>query len=91
MNKKEQCRMIKDVFYPYTDEESVRENISYLYDNGVRIVSEDYDFSVHKILKEFSEKIKLRFYYNFDELIPSIMSDEIDKLLKETLEEDDQI
>lgn len=37
----------------------------------------------NEALKEFAEKIKMRFYYNFDELIPSIMSDEIDKILKE--------
>ena len=91
MNKKEQYRMIADVFYPCIDEESVQEDISYLYDSGVRVVPEDYDFSVHKILKEFAEKIKLRFYYNFDELIPSIMSDEIDKILEEILEEDEEI
>ena len=36
-----------------------------------------------KILEEFADKIKMRFYYNFDEIIPSIMSDEIDKILEE--------
>ena len=46
-----------------------------------------YDPITTKCLSDFAEKIKLRFYYNFDELIPSIMSDEIDKLLKETLED----
>lgn len=38
------------------------------------------------ILQDFAEKIKMRFYYNFDEVIPSIMSDEIDKILNETLD-----
>ena len=34
-------------------------------------------------VKEFAEKIKMAFYYEFDEIIPSIMSDKIDELLKE--------
>ena len=35
-----------------------------------------------KIIK-FAEHIKMRFYYHFDEIMPSIMADEIDKILKE--------
>ena len=38
--------------------------------------------------KEFAERVKLEFYYEFDELIPSIMSDKIDNLLKELVGED---
>lgn len=34
-------------------------------------------------MKEFAEKVKMAFYYEFDEIIPSIMSDKIDELLKE--------
>lgn len=34
-------------------------------------------------LKEFAERIKMAFYYEFDELIPSIMSDKIDEIAKE--------
>ena len=34
-------------------------------------------------VKEFAEKVKMLFYYEFDELIPSIMSDKIDELLQE--------
>ena len=33
--------------------------------------------------KEFAEKVKMAFYYEFDEIIPSIMSDKINELLKE--------
>ena len=33
--------------------------------------------------KEFAEKVKMAFYYEFDEIIPSIMADKIDELLKE--------
>lgn len=39
--------------------------------------------------REFAERVKLEFYYEFDELIPSIMSDRIDNLLKELVGEDD--
>ena len=34
-------------------------------------------------VKEFSEKVKMAFFYEFDEIIPSIMSDKIDELIKE--------
>lgn len=33
--------------------------------------------------KEFAERVKMAFYYEFDELIPSIMADKIDELVKE--------
>lgn len=33
-------------------------------------------------LREFAEEIKLAFYNEFDEIIPSIMSDKIDEILK---------
>ena len=32
---------------------------------------------------EFAERVKMAFYYEFDELIPSIMADKIDELAKE--------
>lgn len=32
---------------------------------------------------EFAERVKMAFYYEFDELIPSIMADKIDALVKE--------
>ena len=38
-------------------------------------------------VKEFAERVKLEFYYEFDELIPSIMADKIDNLLKELVGE----
>ena len=39
--------------------------------------------NVKEALKKFAERIKMAFYYEFDELIPSIMSDKIDELIKE--------
>ncbi len=38
-------------------------------------------------IKEFAEKVKMAFYYEFDELIPSIMADKIDNLVKEMVGE----
>lgn len=37
-------------------------------------------------LKELAELVKLEFYKEFDELIPSIMADKIDNLVKELIE-----
>ena len=34
-------------------------------------------------VKEFAERVKMAFYYEFDELIPSTMADKIDELVKE--------
>lgn len=34
-------------------------------------------------VKEFAERVKMAFYYEFDELIPSIMADRIDEIVKE--------
>lgn len=36
-------------------------------------------------IKEFAERVKMSFYYEFDELIPSIMADKIDELAKEMM------
>ena len=34
-------------------------------------------------VKEFAKQVKMAFYYEFDELIPSIMADKIDNLVNE--------
>lgn len=39
--------------------------------------------NVRAAVKEFAESVKMAFYYEFDELIPSIMADKIDELVKE--------
>ena len=41
---------------------------------------------VRAAVKEFAEIVKMAFYYEFDELIPSIMADKIDELVKEMCE-----
>ena len=38
-------------------------------------------------VKEFAERVKMAFYYEFDELIPSTMADKIDGIVKEVLNE----
>lgn len=38
-------------------------------------------------IKEFAEAVKIEFYREFDEVIPSVMADKIDGLVKEMTEE----
>ena len=37
-------------------------------------------------IREFAERLKMAFYYEFEELIPSIMADKIDEIVKEMTE-----
>ena len=50
------------------------------------------DVQIQKEKKELAEKlaerIKNEFYIQFDEIIPSIMADQIDKIVKEVLNEE---
>lgn len=39
-------------------------------------------------VKEFAERVKMAFYYEFDELIPSTMADKIDELIEEVCGDD---
>lgn len=39
-----------------------------------------------KVMSEFAEQCKMAYYYEFEEVIPSVMADKIDELLKEYLE-----
>ena len=39
-------------------------------------------------VKEFAESVKMAFYYEFDELIPSRMADKIDELVEEVCGDD---
>jgi hypothetical protein len=38
-----------------------------------------------KQLPQFAERVKMEFYAQFDEIIPSIMADKIDNILKEIM------
>lgn len=48
-------------------------------DEEMRLCNEERKQAV----KEFAERVKMAFYYEFDELIPSTMADKIDALVKE--------
>lgn len=52
-------------------------------DKCVVMTKEDLEIYKKQAVKEFAEKLKMAFFYEFDEIIPSIMSDRIDELLKE--------
>lgn len=39
--------------------------------------------AVNEAIEKFAERVKMAFYYEFEELIPSIMADKIDNLVKE--------
>lgn len=93
MDKKQQIeemsKIVDEMYNVYTTTaDDIAEG---LYNAGYRKI--DYDCAVitkaelkqYKVqaVKEFAEKVKMAFYYEFDEIIPSIMSDKIDELLKE--------
>lgn len=41
-----------------------------------------------RLVEKLAKRIKNEFYIQFDEIIPSIMSDRIDKIVKEVLDEE---
>lgn len=43
---------------------------------------------VRTAVEDVAERIKMAFYYEFDELIPSIMADKIDEIVKEACGDD---
>lgn len=43
---------------------------------------------VRAAVEDVAERIKMAFYYEFDELIPSIMADKIDELVEEVCGDD---
>ena len=53
-------------------------------DNDCAVITKD-ELKQYKVqaVKEFAEKVKMAFFYEFDEIIPSIISDKIDELLKD--------
>lgn len=44
--------------------------------------------NVRAAVEDVAERIKMAFYYEFDELIPSIMADKIDELVEEVCGDD---
>lgn len=58
--------------------------LEYLHNTGIAewLIEKGYG-DVRAAVKEFAESVKMAFYYEFDELIPSTMADKIDELVKE--------
>ena len=54
---------------------------------GVKQFAKDGKMVGKKAVIEFAEAVKLEFYREFDEIIPSIMADNIDNLVKEMVGE----
>ena len=54
--------------------------------NERRYKSHDTKMVNSETINRFAERIKMEFYYEFDELIPSIMADKIDNISKEIIE-----
>lgn len=52
-------------------------------DNLTRLRDDD----VYEAITKFADDIKLEFYREFDEIIPSIMADKIDELVKQYIRE----
>lgn len=48
---------------------------------------ENIPVELQEILKEFSDRIKTEFYYEFEELIPSIMAERLDSIKEDLLKE----
>ena len=70
-------KAILDVGVDVDKEELIR---AMQYDRG------QYDKGYNDGIKEFAELVKMEFYKEFDELIPSVMADRIDNLVKEMTE-----
>ena len=53
----------------------------------IRALRRKLEISNSEAVREFADRVKMAFYYEFDELIPSIMADKIDNLVKEMVGE----
>ena len=93
MNKEQQieqmAKIVDEMYNVYTTTaDDIAEG---LYNAGYRKIDDDCavitkaELKQYKVqaVKEFAEKVKMAFFYEFDEIIPSIMSDKIDELLNE--------
>jgi hypothetical protein len=73
------CTALKEMY--------CHKEICSFYDNGesqqvLRMSVAEFEKAKADAVKEFAEQVKMAFYYEFDELIPSIMADKIDNLAK---------
>lgn len=92
----EDCRSLSEVYYGGTKSQKMGIKINmfnvpikkakWIYEKAEKEEIKGKSF-YEKGLKDLAERIKLDFYYEFDEAIPSIMSDKIDKSVEELLKE----
>ena len=72
----------------YNEAKDLRRNMAKIRANAYS--KEELEYKIQKASKEtaekFAERVKMAFYYEFDELIPSIMADKIDEIAKEITE-----
>ena len=67
----------------YDKLQSLKDDYTKGYEAGV---DEGWDNARKETAEKFAERVKMAFYYEFDELIPSIMADKIDEICKEITE-----
>ena len=60
------------------------------YNAGYRKIPENAVVLTREEFEKFAERVKMAFYYEFDELIPSIMADKIDEICKEITDKEVQ-
>ena len=85
----EMAKIVDEMYNVYTT--TADDIADGLYNAGYRKIDDDCavitkdELKQYKVqaVREFAEKLKMAFFYEFDEIIPSIMSDKIDELLKE--------
>ena len=69
----------KDLLKQYIDGELINEDTFALQVEELKLLRKE-------MVEKFAERVKMAFYYHFDELIPSIMADKIDEICKEITE-----
>lgn len=94
MNKEQQIKEMANITYDKikkTCGAKLKDISEALYNAGYRkidencavITKDELKLYQRQAVKAFAEKLKMAFFYEFDEIIPSIMSDRIDELLKD--------
>lgn len=71
----------------YLDRLMAAKDISGMTDKEIEFFAKHNAEVRKQAVKEFAERVKMAFYYEFDELIPSIMADKIDELVEEVCRE----
>lgn len=86
------CKVGKETLYPYlldiiNRQKEEIEELKKGFTADADFFASEYDLKIkYEAIKEFAKQVKMAFYYEFDELIPSIMADKIDNLVKEMTE-----